>query len=193
MEERKLNEKESLELISQMILNAKQKLEDETSMPFIIFGYATFVVSLIVYFLITKTGNYQFHWLWFLIPMIGYFGMFIYSKKTQKHSRNQMDRIIINVWMVIGIASLLIAFAAFFVRIPILSVMILLMGIGTAITGLIVKSKLVAISGFVGMASSAIIYMVKGDEQILVFGLIFLITMIIPGHLLNFQYRKRHV
>ena len=41
MEERKLNEKESLELIAQMIQNTKNRMETNCGMPFLLWGYTT--------------------------------------------------------------------------------------------------------------------------------------------------------
>lgn len=49
MEERKLNEKESLELIAQMIQNTKNRLETNCGMPFLFWGYTTIFVSLLVW------------------------------------------------------------------------------------------------------------------------------------------------
>ena len=57
MEERKLNEKESLELIAQMIQNTKNRLETNCGMPFLFWGYTTLFVSLLVWFLVVTTGN----------------------------------------------------------------------------------------------------------------------------------------
>lgn len=56
MEERKLNEKESLELIAQMIQNTKNRLETNCGMPFLFWGYTTIFVSLLVWFLVVTTG-----------------------------------------------------------------------------------------------------------------------------------------
>ena len=58
MEERKLNEKESLELIAQMIQNTKNRLETNCGMPFLFWGYTTLFVSLLIWFLVVTTGNY---------------------------------------------------------------------------------------------------------------------------------------
>lgn len=43
MEERKLNEKESLELIAQMIQNTKNRLETNCGMPFLFWGYTNYL------------------------------------------------------------------------------------------------------------------------------------------------------
>src|ERR1035437_2031859 len=116
METTNLSEKESLELISQMIRNSRLKMEDGNGMPFLIWGYTTFLVSLLVYFFITKTGDYHYDWLWFLIPVIGSIGMFITKKSGAKHASNFIDRVIGNIWMVNGIAAFLITLSAFYVR-----------------------------------------------------------------------------
>ena len=193
MEEKILNEEESLELISQMILKTKKRFEGGRVKPFLIFGYSTLILSIVVYYLITKTGNYYYHALWFLIPIIGYIGIALSKKSAELVSYNQIDSIINSVWFVCGMASFLISISAFFIRIPILSIVVLLMGIGTAITGLIIKSKLITISGFIGMLSCAALFFIKGNEQILAFGLVFLVMMIIPGHFLTQKNRVKNV
>jgi hypothetical protein len=196
MEEKNFNEETSLELISQMITNSRQKLERGNGIPFLIWGYTTFFVSLLVYFFINATGDYHYHFLWFLIPVIGSIGMFISNRskiKSTGHVLNFIDRGIRNIWLVIGIASFLISVGAFFFRLPVLFIMLLLMGIGTALTGLTIKFKPVVLSGFIGMASCIMPYVLRGSEQILVFGVIYLIMMIIPGHILNYNGRKKHV
>jgi hypothetical protein len=193
MEAKNLNENESLELISQMIRNSRLKLEDGNGIPFLIWGYTTFFVSLLVFFLVNTTGDYHYHWFWFLIPVIGTTGMFISRKSDAKHAMTFIDRVIGNIWMVNGIAAFLITLGTFYFRIPILSLMILLMGMGTAMTGLVIKFKPVIISGFIGMASCVVPLVMKGNEQILVFGVIYLVMMVIPGHILNFKGKKKNV
>jgi hypothetical protein len=60
MNDRVLNEKESLELIAQMIQNTKSRMTRNSGAPFLIWGYTTIIVSLLVWFLLKETGNY--HW-----------------------------------------------------------------------------------------------------------------------------------
>lgn len=72
MEERKINEKESLELISQMIKNTQQKLEKHNGMPFLVWGYAAVFVSVLIWALLKNSQDYHWQFLWFLIPVIGY-------------------------------------------------------------------------------------------------------------------------
>ena len=193
MEAKNLNEKESLELISQMIRNSRLKLEDGNGIPFLIWGYTTFFVSLLVFLLVNTTGDYHYFWFWFLIPVIGSTGMFISRKSIVKHARNFIDRVIGNIWFVTGIAAFLISFCAIYFQIPILTTMFLIMGMGTALTGLVIKFRPLIISGFIGMASCIVPFIIQGNVQIIVFGVIYLAMMVIPGHILNYKGKKKDV
>ena len=54
MNDRVLNEKESLELIAQMIQNTKSRMTRNSGAPFLIWGYTTIIVSLLVWFLLKR-------------------------------------------------------------------------------------------------------------------------------------------
>ena len=57
MNDRVLNEKESLELIAQMIQNTKSRMTRNSGAPFLIWGYTTIIVSLLVWFLLFFAEN----------------------------------------------------------------------------------------------------------------------------------------
>lgn len=94
MEERQLNEKESLELITRMIQNTQRKLEKGNGMPFLVWGYTTIVVSLLVWYFLSTTGDYRMHYLWFLIPVIAGPMMFILLRKNEKGVKTYIDRVV---------------------------------------------------------------------------------------------------
>ena len=74
---------------------------------------------------------------------------------------------------------------------PILFVILLMMGMGTTLTGLIINMKLVTVSGVLGIfASLGCLYIDKFD-QILLFALAFVFMMVIPGHYLNIMSKRR--
>ncbi len=193
MEEKQLNEKESLELIARMIRNTQQRIEKGNGIPFLIWGYTTVFVSLLVWYLFSTTGNPQWNYLWFLIPAIGFPTMMWVLRKQESGVKTYIDRIIGYVWLVFGIGALAVSIPSiFFWEFPILFIVVLMMGSGTAITGLIIKFKPIIISGFAGILLSFLCLIVKGYPSILIFALIFLIMMVIPGHVLNLK-GKRHV
>lgn len=173
MEERKLNEKESLELIAQMIQNTKNRLETNCGMPFLFWGYTTIFVSLLVWFLVVTTRNYYWQYLWFLLPIIA-------------------GKVINYIWLVFGITGFLISMLAmFFWQLPILFMVLLLMGMGTTLTGLVIGYKTVTICGTLGALSSIGCLFYPGLNQILIFAPVFIFMMVIPGHVLNHAARKQ--
>jgi len=192
MEDKELNEKESLELISKMIRNTQNKVVHGAGMPFIISGYTTVFVAILVWYLTTTTNNSFYHWFWFLIPVIIYLAEKLSAKKDTIYVKTYIDRIIGQVWLVVGVSVCAVALLAMFYRIPILFMVILLIGIGATITGFIIKVKPVVTLGFVGiaMAFPCVIFPLMNNP--LYFSLVFVVMTVIPGHILNYMSR-RHV
>lgn len=191
MEDKQLNEKESLELIAQMIRNTQCKLKKGNGIPFLVWGYTTIGVSVLVWYLFSTTGNPYWNYLWFLIPIIGYPVMMWFIKKQERGVSTYIDKVIAYVWIAFGIGGLLVsASGIFFWDLPILFIVVLMMGTGTAITGMIIKFKPVVFLGFTGIFLSFLCLIITGYEVVLVFALIFLLMMVIPGHILNWKGRK---
>ena len=80
---------------------------------------------------------------------------------------------------------ILVAIAEFFVRLPIISLIILLSGIAVTLTGLTIKFKPVVICGIIGALTCILPFIIKGNEQSLVFAAAVIIMMIVPGHILQ--------
>ena len=194
MEDKVLTEKESLDLISQMIRNTRSRLEDNSGIPFLIWGYTTVIVAVVVWSLVTTSGNYLWHWLWFAIPVFGGTLWLLHNKK-QLNNRSRVitfvDRAISHVWMVFGIASFMISIIALLTYIPILFIVLLTMGMATAITGLIIRFKPIIFSGFIGILFSPLCVIVRDTSSILIFAAIFVLMMVIPGHMLNYTAKRR--
>ena len=192
MEEKQLNEKESLELITQMIRNTQQRIEKDNGVPFLIWGYTTVLVSLAVWYLLTTTENYNWNYLWFLIPIVGFTLMMITIKREKKGVKTYIDKIISYVWIVVGISAIIPSVASIFMQgFPVLFLVTVLISIGTAITGLIIKFTPLTVAGFIGMFLS-IFCLITGNttDSILVFAALFVVIQVIPGHILNFKGRK---
>lgn len=84
MEERALNEKESLELIARMIQNSKRNLEIGGRNIFLLWGWLGALVPLVVLGAVWKTGNPVWNWLWFLIPLVGWPVQYWLTRKEDK-------------------------------------------------------------------------------------------------------------
>ena len=192
MEDKNLTQNESLEIISRMIKETRNNMERGGGNIFLLWGYICLIVSLAVYCLLSNTGDYRFNWLWFAIPVVGYPGMIYMLKKREKGAITIVSRVISNIWIVLGIVAGLLSIYMFvdYTAYPIMFVMSLLINSSVAIRGLVIRFRPIVVAGFLGILLSFGMLMVAGINQILIFALLAVIMLIIPGHILNNASRK---
>lgn len=210
MEEKKLDAQESIELITRMIRNTRQRLERHSGRPFLIWGYTTVAVSLLNYSLNIAGADPAWSLSWFLIPVLGILLMRLFPEKKSSEPRTEIDRIVNSLWIVCSLALvpifILCLFHGWNYRPSLFALITLVMSIGTAATGLIVRSKVYTVAGFLAMAGSVLFALhdfrlgrlaqtagidaVRLNNEILIFAAIFVVMMIIPGHIIN--RRSRH-
>lgn len=196
LQDKRLNEKESLELIAQMIRNTKMKMKEGSGTMFLIWGYSTVIVTMLVWSLCLYTQDYRYQWLWFLLPISASIMTIIYKKQEDKKPRvsTYIDRVISYIWWVVGVAGFLLSMVSILAyTFPILFVIVLIMGIGTTLTGLIISFRPLIVSGIIGMAASVVLSFLSWKFQLPLFSLIFLFMMIIPGHYLNHKATNSNV
>lgn len=205
MENNKLSEAQSLELITSMIQDSRSRLARNSGTPFLIWGYTTVAVSLFNALALYLGWSHAWAWSWFTIPVIGWLGMMLLFKQ-EPSARNYIDRIVSMIWVVIGLsfAWLFVGAVVFGCSISFLTVVV--MGIGTVLTGCVIKHRTTAICGWAAMCASLIfpiVYFIIAKSgstsaisevwiwgELIVFALIFLVMMVIPGHILNHKYNK---
>lgn len=194
MEEKTINEKESLEIISKMIANTREKVKKNAGLPFLTWGYTTVIVSLVIWYLITNTGDYHWHFLWFAIVALGW-PLSIFTRKKEKSGFTTfIDRVVGKIWLVFAIVVILCSVMAFFViKMPILFLVLLLMSMAVALTGFVIKFNIAVGFGIFGILSSFLFLFIGGSNQILLFAAVFFVMMVIPGHILNYLTNKKHV
>lgn len=194
MEEKQLNEKESLELISRMIRNTQNKLEANSGLSILIWGYVTVAVTIAVWSLIHITGNHYWHYLWFAIPVLGLSLSAIFSKKKYKSVETYVDRVVTYVWTVLGVGCFVFSTASFFTHLPILTIVLLLMGAGSMITGLVIRFPVLAIGGAISMSLSVIMIFIPQtlDNQLALFAIGFIGMGIVPGHILYAKAKSQN-
>ena len=113
MKEKLFSEKDSLELISQMLKQTRQNLEVGSGNIFLYYGYAALAISLLVFVLIFLTGNPVWAALWFVMFIVS----FVIQRKAEKnkpHVVTYMDKAISNTWSVLSVLFLLTVFAVEF-------------------------------------------------------------------------------
>lgn len=205
MEERTLNEKESLALITQMISSSKKNMEIGQGNYMLIWGYFTTALSIILFALINLTNSFIWSWGWMLMfvmwPIMSY-------RQRQKPPRvvTYTDKVISQVWQVMGwmfivtfltIGIIEFSFSRYIDFILMLPLSLIYCGIGISITGIIIQEHWMTYAPLIAFIIA--IYMLTmlmiGEKATtlwyLYFGLSFVFMMIIPGHIVNNKARKQ--
>ncbi len=209
MEEKRLNEQESLALITSMINDTRERLAKDSGRPFLIWGYTTVLISLLEY-AVRKCGWTDCAGLfWVFIPVIGHTLTWLTGRKRQNLPKSYVDRCIDAVWTVLGVTFLVAVFGEILygTHTMLFFTVVMICGSGVAITGLIIKDFTTSLVGSLAIGASLIFPIMRqlqptveevGREgvvdyilaDILIFAAIFFAMLVIPGHILNYKNRK---
>lgn len=189
MEDKNINEQESLAIIQSMMNKTKEQLFDNSNL-FLLWGFAAFICSITQYILL-KVQVQDSEAVWIAMPIIAVIHIFIVMKqrkqiKIQTYNGNAIN----SLWMAIGFAFICIAFIAS-AKINILPFIILLYAIGTFVTGKIIDFKPLVIGGLVCFVLAIVISFIKDESQLLIMATAILISYIIPGFLLKRDFKNQ--
>ena len=167
MEDRKLEAAESLALIGRMIENTRSRMVRNSGRPLLAWGYATVLTTLAVWGAVLYFQDPRWNYLWLMLPLLGWLLMWISrEKKPEGEVRTFVDRVIGNVWTVMGLSAWFVSMLALFMpmRLPILFIILLIMGMGTTVTGLIIRFtptaelRLAVVSILIGVESADFVF-----------------------------------
>lgn len=185
MEDRKLNETESLDLITAMIKNARTNQRARINCNIIlIWGYAAVIISVIVWIMKLYSVFFYSSLIWLLIPSICIPVTAYMVSKDETHITTYIDRSIYYITILFVAVCSTIGFSTIIVDFPVLFIEGLLTCMGMAIIGILIKYKPIIWGGIAGtVISHTLLFIPNMTSQIPVFASLFIITIIIPGHL----------
>lgn len=198
MEERKFTEKESLELISQMISASRQRLQKGSGNPFLCYGYSSLAISVATFLITRFSGDYVWNMLWILmfVPAIV---LWIKDRGEKPETTSYIDRMLTNTWKVVlmlMVLSLTVTVCSGLGTGVINLQLMLPLALIFVCTGTLITGLTTGEGGIVGMATIAFVMpvlllssMVAGDRYMPVWnlagGFSFLFSLVIPGHIIN--------
>ena len=207
MEERKITEAESIEIITSMISRTKDRLVKGSGNILLMWGYLIVAVTALIWVLLVTTNNPAVNWLWFLIWIIGGIATPIMAKKERvaSGSKSYTDKLTSQMWSVVGltgIASALLClgflviggkdswsmmFAFALIIVPMAEIM----------QGLVIKEISLIAGGGIGLLTGIFTTCCISAHVALMaswfmplFIIAFAAMMIVPGHILNSKAKR---
>ena len=164
---------ESLALISETLNNSRRDILHNNAKYFILWGCLLTVFSLAIYGLWHATGSPVWNLAWFVMPLIGFVSATLMGKKDRGIPTSEIARILHYVWLLFGAFSVCIsAIAVFALPMNITLLIIILLGLAEAVSGVVLKSWPITVAGFIlGVAGAVAAVLLKTEAQLLLFTL----------------------
>ena len=183
---------ESLVLIRSMIETTKNSISDK-SHYFLLWGWAVFIGCVLQYYLKVIIDYPQHYYAWYITPvaLIIFIVLLIRDRKKEKVT-TFIDEASKYLWTALGFSFLALGFI--FSKMGwqyCYPIYILFYGIGTYVSGSLIKFRPLTIGGLLCFPLAVITAYVDFDSQIIMLAIAVLVSYIIPGHLLRMQYRKK--
>lgn len=191
MEQDVLSSEKSMELITRVISEARNKLE-ENGFIYLFWGALLGIVSL-VQFILIKQGLYKINWYpYLLMPLGAVYTFFYFLKKKGKKRQNQISKIISYSWIVISLNIMILGFFFYpYLKESLIPVILILLSVGIIMSGSSLNSKILLISGILINISAFIGFYVEVMYQPLLMSIVSFVAVFIPGVFLMIQYKKR--
>lgn len=188
----RMTENESILLITSMINKAKNRYS-ENGFLYLLWGWLIFVCCMIQFVSIHFFNYTKVYYAWYST-----WALFIYqlyymnkNKKTRK-VRMYTGEIIGSIWLVFIITYALLVYILVYIKAPagISPAILTIFGMPTFLSGIILKFKPLIIGGICCWILAFISPFANYDYQYLLMAIAVFAAWIIPGHLLNRNFKK---
>lgn len=207
MEDKRINERESIEIITSMIARTRERYNLGDGNIMLMWGYITLGISILVWILLAITNNQAVNWLWFLIWIIGGTASSIIEKKkaVEKGVKTYTDRIISRLWSIVGFSAIAFTFACLALLLiggvhawtAMFIFALIIVPIAEIANGVVVNESSLIWGGTIGLtAGIALTCCIVGKVTLAaswvmpLFITAFICMTIIPGHLINNKAKK---
>ena len=190
-EEKQLTEQESLQIIHNMIASAKTGIKDN-GFFYLLWGWLVFIASSANYVLQFML-NSHYPWLpWaVLMPLGGLVtGIVGRREEKQKKVKTYFDDFLGYLLIAFLVCLFITLFFQSKLQLNCYPMLMMLYGIWLFVTGGALHFKALIIGGVINWAFAIASLFVTFEYQLVFLSLAVLLGYIIPGHMLNYQYKK---
>ena len=207
MEDKRINERESIEIITSMIARTKERYSLGDGNIMLMWGYLTIGISALVWILLAVTHNPCVNWLWFLIWIIGGIATPVMAKKkaVKKGAKSYTDKIISRLWSVVGLSAIGCTFACLGLLLAcgvdawsaMFIFALVIVSFAEIANGIVLNETSCIYGGALGLAAGIFLTCCIAGRAALaaswvmpLFIVAFACMMIIPGHVINHKAKK---
>ncbi len=186
MSEKELTRDESLQLITEMIGQAKRNFARGGSFYFLLWGWVVMLANLGHYILATFTNFEQPHIVWVAtIPAGIISGIYGGRQSRIAKVKSHFDRMYAYIWLAVFCSVLIILFFMGDVNYNVNAIILVFAGLGTLLSGLMLRFRPLVLGGLALWVSSVVAFNLPVIDQYLVGTLGILAGYLIPGYLLK--------
>jgi hypothetical protein len=191
MEKDELSPEKSFELITQIIIQARNKFT-ENGFIYVFWG-ALIAIASISQFILLKNNYYNINWYPYLLMPIGFIYSGIYfSKKKGISKKNQISKIVSSSWIILSINMMILGFLFFpALQKNLIPVLLILLSIGIFISGVALKSRMLLFSAIFINISAFLCFKIEWIYHPLLMGIVSVVAVLIPGILLMVQHKGK--
>ena len=195
MNERQMTHQESLAIISTMIAVTQQKMQQSGKGQLLLWGY----LSLLTTGVVTLAGVLGWGasgWLWLILPAVGLPLSWLYDHKYPQEVSSWRDKIIGKIWTIFAVLFCIVPIISLIAQQPqnIFFIEMLLLTTGSILTGSIIGYRTMFTGGIIGLVIVYIscLFPSSWQSMAITLSLIFIVTLIIPGHAIRTK-KEGHV
>ena len=208
MEEKSnLTAERSLEIIRESIERSQRTINKNSAIPLIWWGACVVAFSLFIAYLWKNHGGPAWNMLWAILWLVGYAGNWLIDKRRERVPTTFVGKTIGHVWATFGVFCCGVGMIFGFIGCGMLpmelilpkvyafgcitSVISLCFGMGTTITGLVIRNRVIQVCGLVaGIGGFFGALHFPGHAQLYVMAVVALIGLIVPGVTILLQNQK---
>lgn len=188
METNEMTPEKSLQIINDAIEKSRKDFEKNAGTPMIFWGSVVLVFSIVVWIMLSLTGNPQWNFLWFGIPVIGYLlYSFLFKGIGKNGGTSFISRSVGQIWIAYGIFATVLSAVFAFIQPQLTGYLtVSLLGFAAVMTGQILKNNYIRVGGFItGLGCTIALFFFQNNFAPLCVAIASIINLIIPGIMMN--------
>lgn len=184
--EKQLSHQESLQIITEMIGNAKRNLAKGGSFYFLLWGIVVALANFIIYYMISFTSTNKWYWVWLItVPAVIITIVYARQKALRTKITGPIDHLYGQIWIGIFIAMVITLVFMSEINYAVNPIMLIYSGIGTYITGRLSRFQPLIVGSVVLWLCAIAVFLTPLNYQFLIAGFGFVAGYVIPGLMLR--------